>query len=97
MSVDFRPLHDRVLVKRSESVAKSAGGIIIPDAAKETAQDGMVIAVGNGTRTDEGSYIALDVQVGDHVLFGKHTGTEITLDDTTYLILKESDILGVKE
>ncbi|MBP9693447.1 MAG: co-chaperone GroES [Alphaproteobacteria bacterium] len=91
----FRPLHDRVLVKRTESDEKTAGGIIIPDAAKEKPMEGEVVAVGSGSRDETGKVHPLDVKVGDRVLFGKWSGTEIKLDGTDYLIMKESDIMGI--
>ena len=91
----FRPLHDRVLVKRIEAEAKSPGGIIIPDAAKEKPQEGEVIAVGPGGRDQSGKLTPIDVKVGNRVLFGKWSGTEIKLDGVEYLIMKETDILGV--
>jgi chaperonin GroES len=91
----FRPLHDRVLVERLESDEKSAGGIIIPETAKEKPQQGKVIAVGNGVRDEQGKIQALDVKAGDTILFGKWSGTEVKLDGTEYLIMKESDIMGV--
>jgi chaperonin GroES len=91
----FRPLHDRVVVKRIQAEEKSAGGIIIPDSAKEKPQQGEVIAVGPGGRDETGKLIPLDVQVGDRVLFGKWSGTEVKLDGVEYLIMKESDIMGV--
>jgi chaperonin GroES len=91
----FRPLHDRVLVKRIEAEAKSPGGIIIPDTAKEKPQEGEVIAVGPGGRDQSGKLTPIDVKVGDRVLFGKWSGTEIKLDGVEYLIMKETDILGV--
>lgn len=91
----FRPLHDRVLVKRVESEAKTAGGIIIPDTAKEKPQEGEVIAVGPGARGDNGALIALDVKAGDRVLFGKWSGTEVKVDGVDLLIMKESDIMGI--
>ena len=91
----FRPLHDRVVVKRIEAEEKSVGGIIIPDTAKEKPQQGEVIAVGPGGRDESGKLIPLDVQVGDRVLFGKWSGTEVKLDGVEYLIMKESDIMGV--
>jgi chaperonin GroES len=91
----FRPLHDRVLVKRIEAEAKSPGGIIIPDAAKEKPQEGEVIAVGPGGRNQSGKLTPIDVKVGNRVLFGKWSGTEIKLDGVEYLIMKETDILGV--
>ena len=91
----FRPLHDRVVVQRVESEAKTAGGIIIPDTAQEKPMQGTVIAVGNGARDEQGKVHALDVKAGDTVLFGKWSGTEIKLDGEDYLIMKESDIMGV--
>ena len=91
----FRPLHDRVLVERVEEATKSAGGIIIPDTAKEKPQEGKVVAVGPGTRDDAGKLNALDVKKGDRVLFGKWGGTEVTIDGKELLIMKESDIMGV--
>jgi chaperonin GroES len=93
----FRPLHDRVVVRRLDQEEKSKGGIIIPDTAKEKPQEGKVIAVGPGNRDDEGRIHALDVKAGDTILFGKWSGTEIKLDDTEYLVMKESDIFGVIE
>ena len=91
----FRPLHDRVVVTRIEAEEKSAGGIIIPDTAKEKPQQGEVIAVGPGGRDEVGKLIPIDVQVGDRVLFGKWSGTEVKIDGDEYLIMKESDIMGV--
>ena len=91
----FTPLHDRVLVRRVESDEKTAGGLIIPDSAKEKPQEGEVVAVGAGARDDDGDRIALDVKAGDKILFGKWSGTEITLDGEELLIMKESDIMGV--
>ncbi len=91
----FRPLHDRVVVKRIEAEEKSAGGIIIPDTAKEKPQQGEVIAVGPGGRDDAGKLIPIDVKAGDRVLFGKWSGTEVKIDGDEYLIMKESDIMGV--
>ena len=91
----FRPLHDRVVVKRIEAEEKTAGGIIIPDTAKEKPQQGEVIAVGPGGRDEAGKLIPLDVKAGDRVLFGKWSGTEVKLDGIEYLIMKESDIMGV--
>ncbi|MFN7177748.1 MAG: co-chaperone GroES [Thermaurantiacus sp.] len=91
----FTPLHDRVLVRRIEAEEKTAGGIIIPDTAKEKPQEGEVIAVGAGTRDESGNRIALDVSVGDRILFGKWSGTEVKLDGEDLIIMKESDILGV--
>ena len=91
----FRPLHDRVVVRRVESEAKTAGGIIIPDTAKEKPQEGEVVAVGTGIRDDKGSLVALDVKAGDRVLFGKWSGTEVKVNGEDLLIMKESDIMGV--
>lgn len=93
--MDFTPLHDRVLVRRIEAEEKTAGGIIIPDSAKEKPQEGEVLAVGKGTRDEDGERIALDVKVGDKILFGKWSGTEVKLDGKDLIIMKESDILGV--
>lgn len=93
--MQFRPLHDRVVVKRIEAEEKTAGGIIIPDSAKEKPQQGEVISVGPGGRDESGKLIPVDVQVGDRVLFGKWSGTEVKLDGVDYLIMKESDIMGV--
>ena len=93
----FRPLHDRVLIRRLDSDEKTAGGIIIPDTAKEKPMEGAVIAVGPGARDDSGKVTALDVQPGDTVLFGKWSGTEVKIDGEDLLIMKESDIMGVIE
>jgi chaperonin GroES len=93
----FRPLHDRVVVKRIDAEEKSAGGIIIPDTAKEKPSQGEVIAVGPGGRDDAGKLVPLDVQVGNRVLFGKWSGTEVKIDGVEYLIMKESDIMGILE
>jgi chaperonin GroES len=93
----FRPLHDRVVVRRLEQESKTAGGIIIPDTAKEKPQEGEVIAVGPGARDDSGKVLPLDVKAGDRVLFGKWSGTEVKIDGVDYLIMKESDLLGVLE
>ena len=93
----FRPLHDRVVVKRVDSETKTAGGIIIPDTAAEKPQQGEVIAVGPGARGDDNELVALDVKRGDRVLFGKWSGTEVNIDGEDLLIMKESDILGVLE
>ncbi|MBB5752125.1 co-chaperone GroES [Prosthecomicrobium pneumaticum] len=93
----FRPLHDRVVVRRLASEEKTAGGIIIPDTAKEKPQEGEVVAVGPGTRDDSGKLVALDVKAGDRILFGKWSGTEVKIDGEELLIMKESDILGVVE
>ncbi|CCG41919.1 MULTISPECIES: co-chaperone GroES [Magnetospirillum] len=91
----FRPLHDRVVVKRLESEEKTAGGIIIPDTAKEKPQQGEVVSVGPGARGEDGKIAALDVKAGDKVLFGKWSGTEVKIDGQDLLIMKESDILGI--
>ena len=93
--LNFRPLHDRVVVRRIESEDKTAGGIIIPDAAKEKPQEGEIVAAGTGARDDAGKLIALDVKEGDKVLFGKWSGTEVKLNGEDLLIMKESDIMGV--
>ena len=93
----FRPLHDRVVVRRLEAEEKTAGGIIIPDTAKEKPQQGEVIAVGPGARDENGKVNPLDVQVGDRILFGKWSGTEVRIDGEDLLIMKESDIMGVVE
>ncbi len=93
----FRPLHDRILVRRIEADEKTAGGIIIPDTAKEKPQEGEVIAAGPGARDEAGQIVALDVQVGDRILFGKWSGTEIRLNGEDLLIMKESDVMGVIE
>jgi chaperonin GroES len=93
--MNFRPLHDRVAVKRVAEEAKTKGGIIIPDTAKEKPQEGDVIAVGAGTRDETGKLHPLDVKVGDRVLFGKWSGTEVTLDGQELMIMKESDIMGI--
>ena len=91
----FRPLHDRIVVKRIEAEEKTAGGIIIPDTAKEKPQQGEVVSVGPGGRDEAGKLIPIDVKPGDRVLFGKWSGTEVKLDGVEYLIMKESDIMGV--
>ena len=93
----FRPLHDRVLIRRVEAEEKTAGGIIIPDTAKEKPMEGEVVSVGPGARDESGKVQALDVKAGDRVLFGKWSGTEIKLDGVEYLIMKESDIMGILE
>ncbi len=93
----FRPLHDRVVVRRVESEEKTAGGIIIPDTAKEKPQEGEIIAVGPGARDETGKLIALDVKVGDRILFGKWSGTEVKIDGEDLLIMKESDVMGIIE
>ena len=91
----FRPLHDRVLVKRVEQDEKSAGGIIIPDTAQEKPMEGKVIAVGTGIREEGGTLMPLDVKAGDKILFGKWSGSEVTIDGDELIIMKESDILGI--
>jgi len=93
--MSFRPLHDRVVVKRLDSEEKTAGGIIIPDTAKEKPMQGEVIAVGPGARGEDGKLVSLDVKAGDRVLFGKWSGTEVKIDGQDLLIMKESDILGI--
>ena len=93
--MSFRPLHDRVLIRRVEQEARTAGGIIIPDTAKEKPMEGEVVAVGPGARSEDGKIHPLDVKVGDRVLFGKWSGTEIKLDGEELIIMKESDIMGV--
>ena len=95
--MNFRPLHDRVLVRRVEAEEKTSGGIIIPDTAKEKPQEGKVISVGPGARDESGKLVPLDVKAGDRVLFGKWSGTEVKLDGVEYLIMKESDIMGIVE
>jgi chaperonin GroES len=95
--MDFRPLHDRVVVRRVDAEEKTAGGIIIPDTVKEKPQEGEVIAVGPGARNEKGELIALDLKAGDRILFGKWSGTEVKVDGEDLLIMKESDILGVIE
>tara|TARA_B000000532_G_scaffold199302_1_gene165740 strand:- start:69 stop:410 length:342 start_codon:yes stop_codon:yes gene_type:complete len=91
----FRPLHDRVLVERIDEDEKTAGGIIIPDTAKEKPSEGKVVAVGSGTKAEDGSVTPLDVKSGDKILFGKWSGTEVTVDGKELLIMKESDVLGI--
>ena len=97
MATKFRPLHDRVVVKRVESEEKTKGGIIIPDTAKEKPQEGEVIAVGPGARDEAGKLVPLDVKVGDRILFGKWSGTEVKIDGEDLLIMKEADIMGIIE
>ncbi|MBT1160027.1 co-chaperone GroES [Aminobacter anthyllidis] len=92
---NFRPLHDRVAVRRVESESKTAGGIIIPDTAKEKPQEGEITAIGSGARDEAGKLVPLDVKAGDRVLFGKWSGTEVTLNGEDLLIMKESDIMGI--
>ncbi len=91
----FRPLHDRVVVRRLEGEEKTKGGIIIPETAKEKPQEGEVVAVGSGARDDSGKIVALDVKKGDRILFGKWSGTEVKIDGQELLIMKESDIMGI--
>ena len=93
----FRPLHDRVVVKRIDAEEKTAGGIIIPDTAKEKPSEGVIVSVGPGARDDAGKTVALDVKAGDRVLFGKWSGTEVKVDGEDLLIMKESDIMGIIE
>ena len=93
--MNFRPLHDRVLVRRVEAEEKTAGGIIIPDTAKEKPQEGEVVAAGSGAKADDGTVTPLDVKAGDRILFGKWSGTEVKLNCEDLLIMKESDILGI--
>jgi chaperonin GroES len=93
----FRPLHDRVVIRRLEQEERTKSGIIIPDTAKEKPQQGEVIAVGPGARNEKGEIVALDVKAGDRVLFGKWSGTEVKIDGEEYLIMKESDIMGILE
>jgi len=95
--MNFRPLHDRILIKRIEEKETAKGGIIIPDTAKEKPQEGEVIAVGNGKMSEDGKVIPLDVKAGDRILFGKYSGTEIKIDNEEYLILKEEEVQGVLE
>ena len=93
--MNFRPLHDRVLVKRVDAEEKTVGGIIIPDTAKEKPMEGEVVAIGSGARNESGTVVALDVKKGDRILFGKWSGTEIRVDGQDYLVMKESDIMGI--
>jgi chaperonin GroES len=95
--MNFRPLHDRVAVKRVEEEQRTKGGLIIPDTAKEKPMQGEILAVGPGTRDDKGQLVPLDLEVGDRVLFGKWSGTEVKIDGDELLIMKESDIMGVLE
>jgi chaperonin GroES len=95
--MNLRPLHDRILIKRIEEKETVKGGIIIPDTAKEKPQEGEVVAVGHGKKTDEGKLIALDVKAGDRILFGKYSGAEIKLEGQEYLILREEEVLGIIE
>ena len=93
----FRPLHDRVLIEVLDSEEKTTGGIIIPDTAKEKPQEGEVVAVGGGAKSDDGKIVPMDVKVGDKVLFGKWSGTEVKIDGVEYSIMKESDIMGISK
>jgi chaperonin GroES len=93
--MDIRPLHDRIVVKRIEEKEVMQGGLYIPDSAKEKPQEGEVVAVGKGKRADDGKLIALDVQVGDRILFGKYSGSEIKIDGNEFLIMREDEVLGV--
>jgi chaperonin GroES len=93
----FRPLHDRILVERVESEEVTKGGIILPDTAKEKPQQGKVIAVGSGKKTEEGKLIPLEIKAGDMILFGKYSGSEIKVEGTEYLLMKEDDVLGIVE
>ena len=95
--MSFRPVHDRVVVRRVDSDEKTAGGIIIPDTAQEKPSEGEIVAVGSGARAEDGSITPLDVKAGDRVLFGKWSGTEVTIDGQELLIMKESDIMGIIE
>ena len=95
--MSFRPLHDRVLVRRIEETEKTSGGIIIPDTAKEKPQEGEILAVGSGARGDDNEIVPLEVKVGDRILFGKWSGTEVKIDGEDLIIMKESDILGILE
>ena len=93
--MNFRPLHDRVLIRRIEAAEKTAGGILIPDTAQEKPQEGEVVAIGTGTRADDGTLTPLDLKAGDRILFGKWSGSEVKLDGEDLLIMKESDVLGI--
>ena len=95
--MNIRPLHDRIVVKRLEDTEEKIGGLFIPDSAKEKPQQGEVVAVGNGKRGDDGKLITLDVKAGDRILFGKYSGSDIKLDGTEYLIMREDEVLGVLE
>ena len=96
-NMKFRPLQDRILVKRVDSEEKTAGGIIIPNSAQEKPQEGLVVALGNGKRLDDGTLIEVDLKKGDRILFGKYSGSEVTIDGEEHLILREEEILGVME
>jgi len=95
--MNIRPLHDRIIVERVEEETKTAGGLIIPDTAKEKPQQGKVIAVGKGKTTEDGKHLGMDVKVGDRILFGKYAGTEIKIEGKEYLMMREDDVLGVIE
>ena len=95
--MNIRPLHDRIVVKRLEEEESKVGGLFIPDSAKEKPQKGEVVAVGNGKRGDDGKLIPLDVKAGDHILFGKYSGSDIKMDGVEYLIMREDEVLGVLE
>ena len=95
--MNFRPLHDRILIKRIEEKESVKGGIIIPDTAKEKPQEGEVVAVGSGKKNEEGKVVPLDVKAGDRILFGKYSGSEIKMDNEEYLILREEEVLGILE
>ena len=95
--MQFRPLHDRVLIEVLDSEEKTSGGIIIPDTAKEKPQEGKIVAVGPGAKTDDGKIIPMDVKIGDLVLFGKWSGTEVKIDGQEYSIMKESDVMGISK
>ena len=95
--MSFRPLHDRILIKRIEEKETAKGGIIIPDTAKEKPQEGEVVAVGSGKKEKDGNIVPLDVKAGDRILFGKYSGSEIKMDDEDYLILREEEVLGILE
>ena len=95
--MNFRPLHDRILIKRIEEKVSVKGGIIIPDTAKEKPQEGEVVAVGSGKKNEEGKVVPLDVKAGDRILFGKYSGSEIKMDNEEYLILREEEVLGILE
>ena len=97
MSLKFKPLHDRIVVERVEAESKTASGLIIPDTAKEKPVQGKVVAVGSGRTTDNGQLISMNIKVGDLVLFGKWSGNEIKLDNKDYLVIKESDVIGIFE
>jgi chaperonin GroES len=95
--MNIRPLHDRIVVKRLEEDESKVGGLFIPDSAKEKPQKGEVVAVGKGKRSDDGKLVALDLQAGDHILFGKYSGSEIKMDGVEYMIMREDEVLGVIE